>query len=112
MLLFWLLQFLHPIKVPFPAPSLVGLITANALLSSALLLIGLFFQPVKFVFGIQCFTPFALRWLVICLVVSIAGFIVIKIWGTLTELPVAFMWSVVYIAVFALLRLALLPLLV
>lgn len=105
---FW---FLKPFPLPFPAPSLVGLITTNALLYGVLvvmgLILGLFFPHLRTVSGLRFFMHVRLRWLIIVGLTSIAGLVALSLWGTLAELPIGFAWSAIYITCYTSLSLGL-----
>jgi hypothetical protein len=92
---FW---FLQPFPVPFPAPSLVGLLTTNSILFAVLLALGLFIPRLHAVLGSKPMKNPSV-WLPASLGCSCIGLDILRIWGTLAELPVGFAWSAIYMAV-------------
>jgi quinol-cytochrome oxidoreductase complex cytochrome b subunit len=98
---FWLLQ---PFPVPFPAPSFVGLLTAYALLCGMLIGVQWFFPSLRSALGFERWARHPFPWLLLGLGTSLVGLIIMSIWGRLTELPIGFTWSAVYMAIITALR--------
>jgi hypothetical protein len=99
--------FLRPFPVPVSAPSLVGFITANALLCSVCLFVGLFAPRLGVVLGVSPFLRTPGRWITGFLVITFVGLAIMRLWGTLAEIPTDLAWSAVYYTVFTALHLAL-----
>lgn len=87
----WLLK---PLPVPVTAPSLVGLMTSNAILLLILIVLGLRIPRLRTFLGPKLFERrSAWKWIVLCLVAGCVGLVVLHQWGTFQELPIDAAWS-------------------
>lgn len=98
------LWFLQPFPVPFPAPSYIGLMTASALLG----VVPILFPRLRVVLR-QKQMEHSTQWILLCVGVAFVGVTVLSIWGTLAELPIAFLWSAIWYGALTGLRLVLQP---
>jgi hypothetical protein len=103
--------FLQPLPVGYPAPSIVGFLTTNAILIIALMILGLPIPLLRVFLGPSFFTRrTAWKWFTLCLGMAFVGLVMLHQWSTFNELPISFAWSTVYISGMSTLRLIMLPL--